>query len=484
VHPYLAVVIVWTVAMVGPPRSWAQDIPAARAGTREIARLRDDLYLVRDGPQYTVFVATSEGIILCDPLSRPTALWLRDEIRARFRQDVRFVLHTSHDYLRAAGSSVFDDTANIVAHWAITPELARAQREQPEHYGFAIHTTLALDRQRLVTLGGQTVVMIHVPASRTPEMTVLHFPRERIVFAADLPRIESLPFSFGAFKPRDVFAWIDALNRLEFDSVVLGDGRTVSRAEFDALATYLLALRAAVTSGVREGRTLSRVALSGTLDQFRANPHYANRASLVSDIYRTVEASAIQVSAGPATTYARLSPAFCASRTLCSGGGTVPAARFTASVGRIVPGLDLMGELTLGGQTLSKRTTPDIDQEAATRRSRGSLLVRFPSRRAGLSYGFVVGVSITAHDVRGFDRVKAVQPPRGGSHPIEQRTYARGLTFGGDLEHAVGRFMTIRVPVRITKAFSQPPDRYLESTFDVQAGIDVTFRLSSRVFFR
>jgi hypothetical protein len=483
VRYYVRIAVAWAVAVWGPSCAWAQVTTANAVGTRAITRVRDDLYLARDGQQYTVFVVTPDGVILGDPLSGETALWLRTEIRARFGQDVRFVLHTDHHYTRAAGSSVFNDTAVIVASVRFPSELAKARRDQPELYRFDASPTPSHVGQRTVTLGGETVVLIPVVGQRKPEMAVLQFRRERVVFAADPPAIGIVPFAFGALSPRDVFAWFDAVAPLEFDSLVLGDGRIVRRAEFDALAAYLGALRAAVSSGVREGRTLSEIQRTATLDQFSTNPHSANRTSQVSDIHAGTTWTLWQVSAGVATSYLVLSSEFCAARTTCSGGGAVPAARFEVSASG-ADGLGLSGEVTFSGQTWGARTGPDVDQEAATDRWRAAGLVRYGRPASGFSWALVGGPSFTRDHVRGLDNVKAFGRV-GGSHPFDLHDSYFGLTVGGDFECRLGRRMTIRLPVRVTKlAVGGVPPAYLDSTLDLQAGVEITFTRFSQVSLR
>jgi hypothetical protein len=483
VRYYVGIAVAWAVAVWGASGAWAQEATVDAAAPRGITRVRDDLYLAHDGRQYTVFVVTPDGVILGDPLSRETALWLRDEIRARFGQEVRFVLHTYHHHTRASGSSVFDETALIVATGRFPSELAKARRDQPELYRFDAHPTPGYLVQHRITLGGKTVALVPVVGLRSPDMAVLQFRPERVVFAADPPAIGSVPFSFGAFSPHDVFTWFDAVAALEFDSLLLSNGRIVPRAEFDALAAYLQALNAAVASGAREGRTLSEIQNTATLDRFRTYPEDVNRASHLSAIHAGTTWTVLQVSAGVAASYGVLSSAFCASRTTCSGGGAVPAARFAVSAFG-AGGFGLLGEATFSGQTWSARTGPDVDQEAATDRWRAAVLIRYGRRASGFSWALVGGPSLTIDHVRGVDNVKSFGPP-GGSHPFDLHNSYFGLTVGGDLERRLGRRMTIRLPVRVTKLVAgQVPPTYLDSTLDLQAGIDITLHWIHRVSLR
>jgi hypothetical protein len=478
---FLSTTIVWAVAAFGPASGVAQDAHAE--GTRQITKMSGDLYLMRDGAQCSVFVVTPDGVILGDPLGRETALWLREELTARFQLDVRFVLHSSHLYTRAAGSSVFSDTASVIGHWALNAELAKARRELPDRYRFALRTNLVYSKTRLVTLGGQSVVMIHVPAPRTPDMTILHFPQERVVFAVDPPGIWRVPFVFGEFKPADVFAWIDTLSPLGFDSLLFGDGRVLSRAEFDELARYVAALREAVMRGVERGNSLSQIQSTAGLDRFRTNPHDANRASHLSAIYTTLRSVDVRLSVGAVADVVQLSPAFCASRSRCAGGGVVPAAVLTVSsiAGK---GLGVAGELTLSGQIWSGRTGPGIVEEAETKRSRIAVLARYGTRPSKLSMALIGGASLTIDDVRGYQYVQGALLPSGGRHPFEQRRSRWGATAGVDVESLLGRGVAIRLPIRVTRVIGGNVDGFVDSKFDVKVGVDVIFSVSHRVTFR
>jgi hypothetical protein len=325
--------------------------------------------------------------------------------------------------------------------------------------------------------------MVHVPTARRPETTVVQFPRERVVFAGRLPGIGSVPFSFGEDGPADAFAWMETLRPIEFDLLMVGDGRTVSRAEFDALWTYLSTLRAAVAAGIDDGRSLSDIQSAAALDRLRTSPHYAARASQVSGLYAAQQSWVVRFSAGAAASYARLSSAFCASQTSCSGAGGAPAARFTLSFAP-PKDFDVLGEVTVGGRTWSARSSGDVGQEAVRRRSRGTLLFRRKSEFSGLSYALAAGPSLTLDAVQGMTRVNGALAPTGGYHPFEEHTSRVGLTFGADLEHRLSRGVAIRLPLRVTWSAAGAAEQFVDSGFDVHVGLDVTFRLFHRVWFR
>jgi len=58
----------------------AQQQPA-----RNIVNVTGQLYRAQNDNHYTVFLVTSEGVIMSDPINRDFSRWLKNEISTRFR---------------------------------------------------------------------------------------------------------------------------------------------------------------------------------------------------------------------------------------------------------------------------------------------------------------------------------------------------------------------------------------------------------------
>ena len=95
---------------------WTPEASAQTTPVREITELAPDLYRARDGGYTTVFVVTSEGIILADPIGTATATWLRGEFEQRFGVPVRYVIYSHDHWDHARGGAVFEDTAQFIGH--------------------------------------------------------------------------------------------------------------------------------------------------------------------------------------------------------------------------------------------------------------------------------------------------------------------------------------------------------------------------------
>jgi glyoxylase-like metal-dependent hydrolase (beta-lactamase superfamily II) len=495
------------------------------AADRDIARMSGDLYRVREGSRYTVFLVTSDGIILGDPLSSETAIWLKDELNTRFPgRAVRFVLLTHHHFDRAEGTGEFP-AAVRVAHRAFSDELSKSRQVLPS-FGDAVDsnhdgvldegelanaswTPLLLSKDRdgdgrvtpgelyrrvqdvkwtydtsmNISLGGRTVRLVHPGKAHSADMSVLFFPSERIVFAVDPPPVAAVPFEFGPWRPSEIFNWIHAVAALDFDTVFFGDGTTLSRAQLQDLARYLDALREEVSAGYEQGWTASALQARRVVS---SSPYASARAELVDAIYRTQGLTRLTLDGSGGTAYEVRDttlryPAFCGPSLLtsCRTGGAVAAGTGTLTLW--FGGLGVGAELQMGAQLWNSRTSPLRDDEFAWRETRMTGLVRYSPVRRGLSYAVSGGVSFTIGDSKGAYREKEALLPIGGTHALTAHDARFGLTGGIDLTQTLGSGLAIIVPIRVTNHFG--PQQLLwpsNTTMTVGAGLSV--RLARRVY--
>ena len=68
-----------------------------RRCSRSIKKIAGDLYRFQNNFHYSVFLVTSEGIIVTDPINADAAKWLKAEIKKRFDKPIRYLI-LSHDH--------------------------------------------------------------------------------------------------------------------------------------------------------------------------------------------------------------------------------------------------------------------------------------------------------------------------------------------------------------------------------------------------
>jgi glyoxylase-like metal-dependent hydrolase (beta-lactamase superfamily II) len=311
-----------------------EEAPVFRFGN-QIRHITGDLYRAGNGIWHAIFLVTDEGIILADPLNLAFATWLKEELDERFDVPVRYVIYSHSHFDHAAGAAVFADTATIVAHEGVAVNMdgryphmpgdmidrnnnGLIDREDimiptnadpgicgmgPRFFGQIdlngdgvatpaelqadiVRPDLYYSRRMILTLGGKTVELIHPGENHGDDMTVVYFPEERTVFAADMVAdalvrddIRSLPSACGPLDGTPLAEWIRsyrAVEALDFDVFAGGHGDFFSKADVASSRQFLEDLQAAVSQALADGLSLDEMKQQILLEQY-ADWHYYER---------------------------------------------------------------------------------------------------------------------------------------------------------------------------------------------------------------
>jgi glyoxylase-like metal-dependent hydrolase (beta-lactamase superfamily II) len=302
------------VAALVPIYGQAQ-APAAPPA-REIVQVKGDLYFVRAGSHNTVVYVTPGGLVLGDPISTEVATWLKPELEKRFKQPVRDIIYSHHDFDHAEGAAVFGSPTIWAQENVLTNLDGQLHRlaggnadtnkngrlERSEASGGYLSNFNRLDRNKdgaitpsemnqeivkptrtyrdrqTVTLGGRTIQLIHPGLNHSDDMTVMYFPAERAVFAVDFIYPGTTPGAFGNYDGTPVVEWINsikAVEALDFDVILPGHGRQGTKAEVSENRKFLEDLSAAVRKGILEGRDLDELKKTVTLETYAKWPNFS-----------------------------------------------------------------------------------------------------------------------------------------------------------------------------------------------------------------
>lgn len=498
--PMRGVVLLTSLLAVGASGAAAQNLD------REIAHLQGDLYTVREGARFTVFLVTPDGIVLVDPLSTETSLWLEAQLKSRYPDlAVRYVLHTHHHFDRAEGAAVFNATAELVGQREFAKALAAARERPPtfltpgdeplveakdrngdgettpqELYRRVRDIETTFDGERTISIGGKTIRLVHVRSRHAPDLAAIVFTPERVAFSVDHPPFAASSAAFVS-SAHDVVQWVRAVAPLPFDTLLSGTGERVSHAEVDTLRDYVNALLGIVADGYERGLTVAAIQRTTALDAFSTSPHYAARRTHIADVYRTLSLTTADLVGVATGRYVFRSAQYCATFETCSTGGMLTAGTMAMRVmsGRV--GLAL--ELTLGAQLWSTRTSPTFDDETARRETRGSALARYAAAPGGFSWAVLAGPSVTFADVAGMSRTKRAFAPAAGRRAVEGSSRAFGFTAGVDLVHRLSRNVDLAVPIRGYRQLSSSgqPEKDQPSRLEWQGGVGLSVKLLRRI---
>jgi glyoxylase-like metal-dependent hydrolase (beta-lactamase superfamily II) len=246
------------------------------------------------------------------------------------------VLYTHRDWDHASGGAVFADTAQFIGHANMPEALTvpagnlplpanaaamdtnrNGRLERSEATGNLVDSFAATDAnndgaltgaemargqlndvhpptitysdRHTVTLGGKTVNLIYTGIAHADDSTVIHFPAERVVFAADTMQVKRFP---GGVAPT-VGAWIDAIKtieRLDFDIAATGHALPGRKEDVIALRQYLEDLSTGVAAGIAAGRTLQQIQQSLTLEKYKDWERYEQQRPLhIAQVYATMK---------------------------------------------------------------------------------------------------------------------------------------------------------------------------------------------------
>ena len=320
------------VVLFGAHSAAQQPQAPVRQPARTITQIKGDLYRASAGAWHSIFLVTPDGIILVDPLNTPFATWLKGELDNRFKVPVRYVIYSHSHWDHVEGGKAFADTALFVAYEGVRrnmdgryphmpgdmidrnnngqfePEEFRipaaaspgvcgggfsqskdADRDghlTPKEYFSEVQPPdiVYSDRMQL-TLGGKTVELIHPGKNHSDDMTVVRFPAERVVFAADFiadalvtTSMRSLPSACGPFDGNPLSEWIKSyktVEALDFDIVAAGHGALFKKIDVTETREYFEDLVAAVSAGMSQGKSLDELRQTILLEKYKDWAQYA-----------------------------------------------------------------------------------------------------------------------------------------------------------------------------------------------------------------
>jgi glyoxylase-like metal-dependent hydrolase (beta-lactamase superfamily II) len=244
---------------------------------RSITRITGDLYRVQNNDHYTVFLVTPAGIILADPINVDAAAWIKAQLAERFpNAPVRYVLYSHHHQDHASGAAVFNDTAELVGHQNFAAALkasATINEAAAKRFAAVVPPESVYTDRRTVTLGGKRVDLIYPGRmGHAPDMTVLYFPSERVVFGVDFVNVKSVPGSNTLANGASITEYVSALkvvDALDFDIVSPGHGPTGSKADLAAHRRYYEDLEARVAARIAKGQTLAEIQAAKIMDEYK-----------------------------------------------------------------------------------------------------------------------------------------------------------------------------------------------------------------------
>jgi hypothetical protein len=506
----LSVLTPWLAALLIAAPSAAQTSTIDRA----IRPLRGALYAATQGARTSVVLVTGDGILVVDPMSFEFAQWLQSELKGRFPdQPVRYVVYSRVDFDRIGGAGLYNQTAEIVAAEEFNPSLEQSRAVLPPRYAMldrnnsgvlerselaAIDQSPSLLRadfngdghltpnelwsgvlaaeasygsQRVLTLGGRRVELIHPGPALGNDATVVYFPAERLAFTATFPSLTA-PFVGRSSRPSAMAAWARTIASLDIDTLLSGEGETFTRSQVSDFSAYVTTLVTGVMVGYENGVSLEQLQNGTLIDRFSGTPFAATRNTDIAYVHRRTMLLMIDVEGSVLANHVPTDSHTCQSTSSCqvtSEDGLGAAASIALSVRRWW----FAAEMSVGHR-INITATGEGQRWFDSRNRRDTLispLVGYRTSPAGtVNLLLLGGPTVARTSVDGASRGGFLSSPPLFPYAFSQSTF--GITVGADLMVPLGSRVRFTIPMRLTK-LPQDSSGY-RTTINLRAGLGLT----------
>jgi glyoxylase-like metal-dependent hydrolase (beta-lactamase superfamily II) len=228
--------------------------PACPDNPRGLEQIKGNLYRHTTGAGLAVHsglvLVTKEGALVIDPAMTCTAGWLRDEIKRRFKVQVKYVVYTHAHADHISGAQVFQNDGAIV--------VANRRAVEPI-VGEKIPTAIpdrVFDKDMTITLGGEKVLLHRVAPSHSDSMIMILFPEYKALQCTDVCEGKSMPYN--DFLDFYYDGWIETLDwvlQQDVDIIDIGHYSPATKADIAAERAYMVDLHQQVLDLVRAGQS-------------------------------------------------------------------------------------------------------------------------------------------------------------------------------------------------------------------------------------
>ena len=303
---------------------------------QEIGKLTGDVYYARMDDYVSVFMVTSEGIILAEPIGIEMGTWLKAELAKRFNVPVKYVIYSHYHWDHASGGEVWADTARFIGHENMLkglkmppantplPQNVRAQDtngngmiEKAEAQGniknmFDLYDAnkdgvlsgaevvrgpllyvrtpdLTYTDRVNITLGGKRAEVMWKPTGHADDNTIVRFvDGTNVLFASDWITVQRLPFG-GDVATKEEIAAAKSVEGMDFEYFVCSHGKLGKKADVLSNIRYREELRDAVAKAITAGQTVEQVQAGILMDNYKGWEFYdQQRPQNVAGTYRAL----------------------------------------------------------------------------------------------------------------------------------------------------------------------------------------------------
>jgi glyoxylase-like metal-dependent hydrolase (beta-lactamase superfamily II) len=228
------------------PDGYVELIPPLPKKGYLLKKLAKDVYFFTNGVYNNMFIATSEGVVLTDPIHGAGPL-LKKAMGEVTAFPVKIMIYT-HPHLDHIGDAfLFAEGAKIIAHKETQLLLQRYKdpaRPVPQ---------ITFGEKSVIEFSGVRIELIYPGDGHGKGNIMIYLPQKKILMFVDVATPKSVPFK--NFSTVDIYSQIVGLKRalqLDFETYVAGHlYRPGKRSEMEEVLKYYLASKRANAEAMR-----------------------------------------------------------------------------------------------------------------------------------------------------------------------------------------------------------------------------------------
>ena len=212
------------------------------------------------------FVSTTDGVVMIDSPERPTdALTWKDELERK--GVIKYIINTEHHLDHILGNFFFPGI--LIVHQG-TKEKGRAAFENMEQIfarvkerdpdGFHLvnnyvpkEPEITFDNRLTLYLGDHVFELINLPG-HTPNETIIHIPKEKVVFTGDNVVYRVRPV-FRECCPKRWVESLEIIKGMDVEAIIPGHGEVRDKGAIDEMISYIEEVFDQVRAAIRKGLT-------------------------------------------------------------------------------------------------------------------------------------------------------------------------------------------------------------------------------------
>ncbi|HYR90886.1 MAG TPA: MBL fold metallo-hydrolase [Terriglobia bacterium] len=247
------ILFIGLAAVIGGGVATVQRLISDPAPQLSINKVKDDLYNIEgDGGNVAVFV-TNEGVILVDDKYDHDHDALLAQIRSVTTQPVRYIINTHYHADHASGNARFLPVAEIISTANARTNIL--EHKQPNAPPGAAPARVVFTDETAVFLGGKEVRARYFGRGHTNGDAIIYFPEQRTIHTGDLmPGTTPLVDYNGGGSIVEWTKTLDAVMKLDFDTVIPGHGPVTDKAGLLTFRNNVEKLRNGVAGLIRQGK--------------------------------------------------------------------------------------------------------------------------------------------------------------------------------------------------------------------------------------